>query len=122
MRWSIPFFLLLLVLPQRAQAQVTIPSRCGALGSVRLVISNKQLGAIPNAVSRVNYASTLMIGSHGPSIAGYTSVFWGGISKWFTSTDHRWRYRADVGTTGGTFLKTIRLDSPKGSFQCTLLD
>ena len=118
-RIAIPLMVSVVTCAFPSQASSTITAVCAEKGKVHLSISDERV-AVNNSVSQFNLKSLIRIESGNISKPGYTAIFYGGQSKFFSSYDGTIQFRSTIGHGGSKRLSTAELQLRSGVYSCII--
>lgn len=102
-----------------AQASSTISAECAGRNKVQLSISDERV-SVNNSASQFNLESLIRLESGNISKPGYTAIFYGGQSKFFSSYDGTIQFRSTIGHGGSRRLSTAELQLKSGVYSCII--
>lgn len=96
-------------------AAETVTAECSNGKVIALRISDRRINP-SNSASAINLDSMLRVG--GQQKPGFTAIFYGGQSKYFSSYDGSITFNATTGHGASNRVSTAELKTPYGHFSC----
>ena len=109
--------MILLNAPCHASSEVR--ANCSIVGKVVLRIGERRL-SVPGAVSAVNRRSQLVLKNKGIILQGYTSIFYGGMSTYFSTFDNLVKFEATSGFGSSQRISEAMYQDKSGTYSCVL--